>query len=464
MGISFIATLFLARLLSPTEIGTFSVGVVLVGIAHVIRDFGVGRYIIQEKELTADRVRAAFLVTLVLAWVLAALLALLSSPVSDYYRTPGIRNVMLVLAGNFLLLPFGSITMAYLRREMNFGAAYRIKTAAALAHACTGVTMAFLGFSYMSLAWAATAGVVTTVVGCAYYRPKDMPWLPGTRELKRVLSFGGYTSTTSIVHELGTAAPDLLLGRILDVGSVAVFGRATGLIDLFNRLVANSVWTVALPHFSAKVRGGHDLRAGYVRIVHYITGVAWPFYAFMALMAYPIVHVLFGDQWDASVPLVRILCISAMLLNFNMVSSELILAHGEAKSLSKITTAGVAAKIAAIAVAAAYGLTSVAYGVVLASIVIALLPLGRLHRLAGITIGDLAAACKASLGVSLMSAAGPLLLAAVYGFESNDVWIVLPLSVFVAAIGWTAGIFLFRHELGEELRVLFGRLRRGKPD
>lgn len=37
----------LSRLLTPAEIGLYSVGAVLVGLAQVVRDFGVGLYVIQ---------------------------------------------------------------------------------------------------------------------------------------------------------------------------------------------------------------------------------------------------------------------------------------------------------------------------------------------------------------------------------------------------------------------------------
>ena len=118
-------SLVIARLLTPEEIGVFSVAAVLVSLAHMLRDFGVGQYIIQEKELTPDRFRTAFGFTLLFAWAIAGLLILISLPVAMYYHEPGIRDVIIVLALNFFLLPFSSVVLASLRREMNFTAIYR---------------------------------------------------------------------------------------------------------------------------------------------------------------------------------------------------------------------------------------------------------------------------------------------------------------------------------------------------
>lgn len=44
--IQFLSTLILARLLTPVQIGIFSAAAVAVSLAHTVRDFGVGQYII----------------------------------------------------------------------------------------------------------------------------------------------------------------------------------------------------------------------------------------------------------------------------------------------------------------------------------------------------------------------------------------------------------------------------------
>ena len=49
------AVMVLARLLTPAEIGVYSVGAAVVALAHVLRDFGVGNYLIQEKETSTER-------------------------------------------------------------------------------------------------------------------------------------------------------------------------------------------------------------------------------------------------------------------------------------------------------------------------------------------------------------------------------------------------------------------------
>src|SRR5579862_5267561 len=111
MVLGVISTLILSRLLTPVDIGIYSVAAGAVGLAHMLRDFGVATYLFQEKDLTQERMRAALGVTMVFSWSVAAVMAALSSPIGTFYNAPGVAEVILVLAANFVLLPFGSIFM-----------------------------------------------------------------------------------------------------------------------------------------------------------------------------------------------------------------------------------------------------------------------------------------------------------------------------------------------------------------
>ena len=60
MILGFITSVILARLLTPAEIGVFSVAMVVVGFASLLRDFGVSEYLVQEKDLTDTKIQTAY--------------------------------------------------------------------------------------------------------------------------------------------------------------------------------------------------------------------------------------------------------------------------------------------------------------------------------------------------------------------------------------------------------------------
>lgn len=451
LAIGIVGTLIIARLLTPAEIGIFSVGAVLVGVAHVVRDFGVGQYLIQEKELTKDKIRAAFALTLTIAWSMAIVLFLISAPVAQYYGTPGVRWVVIVLAANFVLIPFGSITMSFLRRNMDFATLYKINTTSNIANSITAVALAYWGFSYMSLAWAATAGNVATFAMTAWYRPAQVPWLPSFKEIRSVLAFGSYASGTSVMGEIGVAAPDMVIGKVLNMDAVAIFGKAAGLLLLFDRLIANTLHTVSLPFFSAQARANEELKSNYLKSISYTTALSWPFFIFIGVMAFPVVRTLYGAQWDGAVPLVQILAVSAAIQSIFFLAGQLYVALGQVKTQTQLQFMIQAVKIGSIVVAAPFGLKAIGVAMVLSTLLAALSHFLYLRHLIQLHFSDILIATRKSFGVALLSAAVPLAVFFYFGNTSEQLWTQLMIAGAGAAAGWIAGIFVFRHEMHEDL-------------
>ncbi len=165
--LSFGSVIIVSRLLTPEEIGIFSVSVSLLGFAHILRDFGVGNYLIQVKEVTRANMRAAFSVMLYSSWLIAALLFLARGPIADFYNREGVAEVIGLIAFNFLIIPFGAPILSVLRREMQFGRITIVSTANTFVQVSVTVICAMNGLSYLSMAWGSIAGMATNVNPCS---------------------------------------------------------------------------------------------------------------------------------------------------------------------------------------------------------------------------------------------------------------------------------------------------------
>src|SRR5690606_10833565 len=112
-----VASMALARLLTPAQIGVFSVAMALLSLIATIRDMGAGQYLVREKDLTPDRIRAVWTVQLGLGTFLGLIVLAGSGPMAAFYGDPVLRDVMLLLALNYFINPIGSVTYASLMRE-----------------------------------------------------------------------------------------------------------------------------------------------------------------------------------------------------------------------------------------------------------------------------------------------------------------------------------------------------------
>ena len=173
--LQFIVSVLLARMLSPSEIGVYSMTVVFVNLAHVFRDFGVSTYLQRESVLTPDKIRSATGVVFATSWLIAIGMFLASGWIGRWFNEPEIVPVMQVLAIGFLFIPFGTVTNALLTRE--FAAEKQaIVTAVGTSSFCIScLVLAKLGFGSMSLAWANLINILACAIAYIPLRPKNTP-------------------------------------------------------------------------------------------------------------------------------------------------------------------------------------------------------------------------------------------------------------------------------------------------
>ena len=313
-AINFLVSIVLARLLTPAEIGVFSIAAVLTVIAHMFRDFGVGAYIQREKNLTPEKIRAASGVLITSSWVMALFLFSASGYAADYFGQPGVRSVVRVLALGFVFIPLGAVTNTLLTRELRAREQAIVNAIATAFYASSSILLAYLGFSYMTMAWANLINIIVTGLAFLPFRPKDAPWMPSFRGWKDVVGFGSGTILGNVVNATKNAIADVVLGKLSGPHDVAIMSRSMSTINIFSYIAGPTVRYAVLPILARKHHAGELLTEPLAKAVAYLTVCSWPAVMLTAIYAHEIVQFLYGSQWMQSVPIVRIMCGVAVLL------------------------------------------------------------------------------------------------------------------------------------------------------
>lgn len=306
----FALTVVLARLLSPSEVGIFSIAAVFVGFTHVFRDFGVVAFIKRQKVLTPQAQRAAMGVLLTSSWTFAALLYLLSGVLANFFQQPGIREIMPVLALGFVFIPFGAIPLAVLSRELQVQKTAAVTAAATVTYIATCITLASLKFSYMSMAWANLASIVISGLLATMLMPKHRLLLPSFTGWKNVVQFGAGAILTSSIKALDTALPDIILGKLTGPHVVGIYSRANSTVNILNTVTAPTIEYFALPYLAKVHHGGERLSTKLVPTIALLTGIVWPALAATAVIANDLIAFLYGATWSESASVVPWLCLA----------------------------------------------------------------------------------------------------------------------------------------------------------
>lgn len=444
----------IARLLTPADIGVFSVTMVLLMFVNTVRDMGAGQYLVQEKELTTERIRAVWAVQLGLGLGLACVVLLASYPVSVFYNEPRMRDIMLVVALNYAINPFGSLTNAWLAREMRFQNLAVMRFSAVLGGALVTIWLAWKNYGPISLAFGSLTSTVLNAVVAVYFRPKSFPWLPGLKEIKRVLSFGSKLTGSTFISVMTSSAPELLLGKLQNLAAAGLYSRAAGLVVMFYRLFVDAVVAVCLPWFARQSREQGSFVTPFLKATSYVTAFGWSFCVAVICLAHPIVRVMYGDQWDQSVDLARLLAIAISFGVPAALCQTALLSAGAVNSIAKATIFSALQSVAFVAVGASQGLTAMGFAMIMSTAVHAYIWLRVTTKQIGLPLLDLLRAFRQSAWVAVMAGIGPAFALFRYGPYPEGVVVPLAVGGFGGLFGFVAGIMIVRHPLRDEIMAI----------
>ncbi len=447
--ISFLSVIVVSRLLTPEEIGIYSVSVALLAFAHVFRDFGVGKYLIQVEIVTRERVRAAFSVTLMFSWTIAVALYLLRFPAAEFYGNRGIAEVLRLVAINFVILPFGSPLMSLLRREMRFGTIAGVRAVSTSVNAGATIAAALAGESYLSMGWGAVAGNISNVILLSMIRHEDSLMLPSWRGVGEVLAFGSKASGVSVIGQLGGSAPDLIFGRTLGFSEVAFYSRAASITSTLLGKFVTMVKGVHFPSFAKETRAGRDPAMLYAQSTLYMVGVTVPALAVLALISDALIVFMFGPQWGRSTPLASMLCVFGMLSAPYSLCDTALIACGKVGRVLRIQWWLQSARILVMLTSIWLSLEQVIMLLVATASLSAGLHQYALRDAFGLTFGMLWRQVREAYLIALFTLPAPALLKYFFIREGIDVasFGFLAGATALAALGWFAGVLWFDHPL-----------------
>lgn len=455
MVLQFATIIILARLLTPEEIGIYSIAVAFFGIGQIIRDFGISEYITQEKDLSSEKVASAFTVSLSICWTLALVFYLLGPVISEFYERQELEELFGWLIFNFLLIPFGTLTLSLLKRALQFKKLMVINFISTLAYSAVAVVTAYLGYSYLSLAWASVSGTAATILMAWAYRPADQPWLPSVAAIRHVASFGFKMSYATMAGYLNKSAPELIIGKFQGAHEVAIFGKAMSTTLLFTELVFNGLSKVIEPAFAQKNREQGDLKGPFMHATAALTVIAWPFFAFFVVMAEPIILFLYGDQWIESIPLLRVVSIAAMIyFTFNL-TARVLVSKGKSSRLAMIQTQFLIFALISIFIAVQYDLYMVALAIVAERFYRVWVLSADLRRELGVTFADYVPVLTKGIAVTLLTLIGPLLIAWLnLEHPWHEFW-QLAAAGTLWALSWLVAVIVLSHPIKQELGYLY---------
>jgi O-antigen/teichoic acid export membrane protein len=409
----------LARLLSPVDFGLAAMVMVVIGLAQVYADAGVGNAIIHRQDNTVQALASLYWLNIGIGIALFLVIVLATPAIIDFFGEPRLETILPLAGLSVLVIPFGQQFQALMQKNLQFRLLAVIEISASLIGAAVAIALASKGFGVHALIYGflANAFVRTVCLVVAGIRQ----WRPAFRfkfsDVRGYFSFGLYQMGERTINFLSQRVDQLIIGTAIGALSLGYYNLAFSLA-IFPVSRINPVLTrVAFPVFAKVQDDNAKLLKGYMLLQRIVALINFPILVGMAVTAPVFVPIILGPQWEPSIPLIQILAFVGLLRATGNPVGALLLAKGRAN------------------VAFFWNL-----GVVAVLIPVVLLG-AKLHGAVGVAIAVLATQIVlfwANYYVNIRSTIGPCLLAHLSSFTPAAASAGLMGGV-VMAFSWTLG-------------------------
>ncbi|MDO8184241.1 lipopolysaccharide biosynthesis protein [Conexibacter sp. JD483] len=306
-----VQTAILARLLTPSDFGVVALALTFMVFLDAVKDLGLGQALIIGEEHEAEaRAQTAFGWGVIIGLTLTLLTAAAGPLAASFFHEPELKAMLPVLGATFLVRSLGATHYALARKQLD----YRVRTFSEITEVVVrgvvGIGLALGGAGAWSLAIGFLCGTVAstlTLWALVDFRPRAQL----TRaHLKSMLAFGGMLTLVDMGAVLAYNLDYLFIGRVLGSASLGYYSIAFRMPELIVLNLASVAGDVLFPAYAAVDK--RRLREAYLVALRYTAMLTLPIAAALIILARPVIHVLFGDQWDSSVDVMQVLTVYAL--------------------------------------------------------------------------------------------------------------------------------------------------------
>ena len=335
--VSFIISIFLARILSPKDFGLLAMVNVVVSIANIFLDFGFNTSLVQKQKIEKEHFSSVFIFNIIVGVSFALLLFLFSGLISKFYNNELVKPVGRIMSLIFIINSFGSIFRIKLYKELNFKTLSIGSILGTVISGIVGVSMALNGFGVWSLvAQTISASLVTS----AFFLIKSK-WIPAIifsiKHLKELLNFSFSIFISTLIGVVFNQLDNLVIGKLFSPSNLGYYYRAKSMEMMTYEFTSVSLLTVLFPSLSLV----KDDKDRFIKIVlksfHIILYFSISLLGFLYLTSNKIFVILFTEKWTPSVEYFNILLLSAFIYPINTLFSAILTSKGNSKSFLRLT-------------------------------------------------------------------------------------------------------------------------------
>lgn len=334
--VTFIVSIVLARILTPSDYGTIALVTVFTTILQVFIDSGLSTALIQKKDADDLDFSSVFYFNFVICIILYLIMFVSAPFIADFYKDSSLVSIVRVIGLTLIISGVKGVQQSYVSRHMLFKRFFFSTLGGTIFSAVLGIIMAYAGFGVWAIVFQQLSNnaIDTLILWITVkWRPiKKFSW----SRLKNLLSFGWKMLASSLLDTVYNNLRNMIIGKLYTSADLAFYNQGDKFPKLIVTNINTSIDSVLLPTMSNEQDNHVRVKDMTRRAIKISTYIMAPLMIGLAFCAKPIVQIVLTDKWLPCVPYLQIFCISYLFWPIHTANLNAIKAMGRSDLFLKL--------------------------------------------------------------------------------------------------------------------------------
>ena len=323
VGVTFVVSIVLARLLSPDDYGLIGIIAIFTEVCMALVNGGFTTALIRKKDATDDDYNTAFIVNFVVSVVLYIIIFLSSPFIASFFGRDELIDLTRVASFGLIIGAMSLVQQTRLTKLLDFKSLTKITITASVSSGIIGILMALYGLGVWALVGQQLINhVLRTILLWIVNK-----WIPNfhfsRKSFHELFGFGWKMMISSLIDTIWKELYQVVVGKFYSPATLGQYTRSKQFAKLFSTNLTQIVQRVTYPVLSNIQDDKERMVAAYRKIIKMSVFITIISLFFLGAISEPLIFCLIGPKWSEASTYLPLICIGGSLyplhaINLNM--------------------------------------------------------------------------------------------------------------------------------------------------
>ncbi|NEW78092.1 MAG: lipopolysaccharide biosynthesis protein [Gelidibacter sp.] len=368
-GLTFIASIILARILGPTEFGLIGMISVFIAIGITMVNSGLSSSLIRTKNANDSDFTTVFYLNIAISLLVFLLFYIVAPYIAQFYNQEILTNIIRLYSFSFVISAFSAVQLAILNKNMQFRKIMQFNIPGTVIGVVLGISLGYLGYGVWSIIWMYLSTQLINSFILWVFSSWKPSFLFSFEKMKYHFGFGYKLLLSGLLNTVFSNIYNIVIGKFFTVQSLGYFERAKTFNEYPVTVLTGVIDRVTYPLMSKIQDEKERIAEVYKQLLQFSFFITAPLMFGAAALAYPLFELVLGDKWLPAAEYFQIMCLASMFYPVHAFNINILKVYGRSDLFLKLEIIKKVVLVVGLLIAFPFGILGLVWSSVITSFI-----------------------------------------------------------------------------------------------